>query len=57
MQKGLAKLRLYKGEFDGNIGSGSRASIARFQKKYRLPVDEKASQTLLKAVKKAAKMK
>jgi membrane-bound lytic murein transglycosylase B len=57
LQKGLAKLRLYKGEFDGNIGSGSRASIARFQKKYRLPVDEKASQTLLKAVKKAAKMK
>ncbi len=57
LQKGLAKLRLYKGEFDGNIGSGSRASIAKFQKKYRLPVDEKASLTLLKAVKKAARMK
>lgn len=57
LQQGLSKLGYYKGEFDGNIGSGSRASIAAFQKRYGLPVDEKASQNLLKAVKKAAKIK
>ena len=56
LQKGLAKLGYYKGEFDGNIGSGSRASIAQFQKKYGLTVDEKPSQNLLKAVKKAARI-
>ncbi len=57
LQKGLFKLGLYKGEFDGNIGSGSRAAIAKFQKKFRLPVDEKPSQNLLKAVKKRARIK
>lgn len=57
LQKGLVKLGYYKGEFDGNIGSGSRASIAKFQKKYGLTVDEKPSQNLLKAVKKAARIR
>lgn len=56
LQKGLSKLGFYKGEFDGNIGSGSKAAIVQFQKKYRLPIDETPSQNLLKAVKKRARI-
>lgn len=57
LQKGLAKLGYYKGEYDGNIGSGSRASIGKFQKKYGLVVDEKPTKNLLKAIKKAARIR
>lgn len=54
LQKGLASLGLYRAEFDGNIGSGSRAAIAEFQRRNGMVVDEKASQKLLEAVKRQA---
>lgn len=57
LQKGLSKLGFYKGEFDGNIGSGSKAAMAKFQSRFGLPIDDKPSQSLLKAVKKRARIK
>lgn len=43
----LAKLGFYKGEIDGNIGSGSRAAIKAYQEKNGLVPDGFASKSLL----------
>ena len=47
VQLKLAKLGLYKGEIDGNIGSGSRAAIKAYQEKNGLVPDGFASKSLL----------
>ena len=43
----LAELGFYKGEIDGNIGSGSRAAIKAYQEKNGLVPDGFASKSLL----------
>ena len=43
----LAELGFYKGEIDGNIGSGSRAAIKAYQEKHGLVPDGFASKSLL----------
>ena len=52
VQERLYALGYYEGAIDGNIGSGSRAAIARFQERAGLNPDGVASMGLLKALKK-----
>ena len=52
VQRQLQLLGYYEGEIDGNIGSGSRAAIAKFQAKTGMNPDGVASMNLLKALKK-----
>ena len=50
VQLKLAKLGFYKGEIDGNIGSGSRAAIKAYQEKNGLVPDGFASKSLLNSM-------
>ena len=52
MQRQLAALGFYEGAIDGNIGSGSRAAISRFQERAGLNVDGAPSMDVYKALKK-----
>ncbi len=48
VQERLKGLGYYKGDVDGNFGSGTKAAIEAFQKKNGLPVDGEASKELLR---------
>ena len=50
VQVKLTKLGFYKGEIDGNIGSGSRAAIKAYQEENGLVPDGFASKSLLKSM-------
>lgn len=52
-QKHLARLGLYDGEIDGNIGSGSRKSIKQFQKNVGLKPDGFPSRKVLDKLRKS----
>ena len=52
VQRQLAALGYYDGAIDGNIGSGSRAAISKFQAARRMDVDGLADLDLYKALKK-----
>ncbi|MCO6185030.1 lytic murein transglycosylase [Rhizobium sp. L1K21] len=47
IQERLKALGYYQGEVDGNLGSGSKAAIAAFQKRKGLKVDSEPSKALL----------
>ena len=50
VQRALAQRGYYNGPIDGDIGPGSRASIARYQRDRRLPVTASINATLLRSL-------
>lgn len=50
MQKRLSALGYYEGEIDGNLGSGSRAAVQRFQERVGMKPDGVPSKNVLDAL-------